>query len=87
MNNRLPVRNPFQILGVNARASEQEIKQAFRKLAKKYHPDINMIDSGFENKFIELTCAYRAIQESKSKSVGSPVAEPGANRDRLGRFF
>lgn len=87
MNNRVPARNPFQVLGVNARASELEIKQAFRKLAKKYHPDINMVASGFEEKFIELTLAYRAILDSKGKSAGGPAAGSGSYPERMGSFF
>ena len=40
------MRDPYQVLGVSKTASEAEIKQAFRKLAKKYHPDHNKSDLG-----------------------------------------
>ena len=41
-------RDPFQVLGVPSTASEDEIKSAYRKLAKKYHPDLNPGDKAAE---------------------------------------
>ncbi len=87
MNKRLPARNPFQVLGVNAYASEQEIKQAFRKLAKKYHPDLNMAAYGFEEKFTELTCAYKTIRDSKENSAGGQAPGFASHPPGGGGFF
>jgi len=53
--------NPYEILGVNQNASEDEIKRAYRKLAHKYHPDKNPGDSTAEAKFKEINEAYQRI--------------------------
>jgi DnaJ-class molecular chaperone len=54
-------RNPYEVLGVSKNASEGEIKRAFRKLARQYHPDRNQGDAGAEAKFKEVQAAYDAI--------------------------
>ena len=46
--------DPFQVLGISSSASEDEIKQAYRKLAKKYHPDLNPGDANAEAKMKEI---------------------------------
>ena len=66
--------NPYDVLGVDKNASDDEIKKAFRKLAHKYHPDK---DSGDEAKFKEVNEAYQ-ILSSKEKR---------AQYDRFGRTF
>ena len=47
----LLVRNPYEVLGVAATASADDIRGAYRKLAKKLHPDLNPGDKGAEEKF------------------------------------
>lgn len=54
------MKNPYSILGLSADASAEEAKIAFRKLAKKYHPDINS-DPDAKDKFSEITQAYDQI--------------------------
>ncbi len=51
----------YQILGVNKNASEAEIKSAYRKLARKYHPDLNKNDKNAAEKFKEISNAYDII--------------------------
>ena len=46
--------DPFSVLGVSSSASEDEIKSAYRKLAKKYHPDLNPGDASAEEKMREV---------------------------------
>ena len=50
----------YTVLGVPPDASEQEIKEAYRRLAKQYHPDVNR-DPGAQTHFIEITGAYEVL--------------------------
>lgn len=52
--------DPYRILGVNRNSDLNEIKQAYRRKAKQYHPDAQQFDYG-HNEFVELTAAYHAI--------------------------
>lgn len=57
----------YEILGVNSDATQDEIKKAYRKLARKYHPDVNK-DDGAEEKFKEINGAYEVLgDETKRK--------------------
>ena len=59
--------DPFAVLGVSSSATEDEIKAAYRKLAKKYHPDLNPGDKAAEQKMREVNEAYtRALQIKKT---------------------
>ena len=59
--------DPFTVLGVSSSATEDEIKAAYRKLAKKYHPDLNPGDKAAEQKMREVNEAYtRALQIRKT---------------------
>ncbi|MEI8306273.1 MAG: J domain-containing protein [Chloroflexales bacterium] len=57
----------YQILGVNRGASEQEIKQSYRKLARKYHPDINPGDKQAEAHFKEINEAYETLSDKEKR--------------------
>lgn len=54
--------NYYEVLGVSESASDEQIKEAYRRLAKQYHPDINK-DSNAETKFKEINEAYEAIKD------------------------
>ncbi|MBN1591975.1 MAG: J domain-containing protein [Candidatus Coatesbacteria bacterium] len=55
----------YDILGVQRDASQKEIKAKYRKLARKYHPDVNPGDKSAEAKFKELSEAYRVLSDAK----------------------
>jgi len=56
----------YETLGVNDRASADEIKKAYRKLARKYHPDVNKDEEAIE-KFKEINAAYEILSDKKKK--------------------
>lgn len=60
-------RDYYEILGVSKNASEEEIKRAFRKLAKQYHPDVNK-ESDAEAKFKEIGEAYAVLSDAQKRS-------------------
>lgn len=60
--------NPYSILGVSKSADEKTIKSAFRKLAKKYHPDQNKDDSSAQAKFAEVNQAYEILGDKEKRA-------------------
>ncbi|MDD3678569.1 MAG: DnaJ domain-containing protein, partial [Dehalococcoidales bacterium] len=57
----------YNILGVAKNAGDKEIKQAFRKLARKYHPDVNPGDKSAEEKFKQISEAYEVLSDEKKR--------------------
>lgn len=67
------MRDPYEVLGVNQNASDDEIKRAYRELARKYHPDNyqdNPLSDLAEEKMKEINEAYDAITKSRSGGGG-----------------
>lgn len=58
----------YKILGVSRSASEEEIKQAYRKLARKYHPDVNPNDKQAETRFKDINEAYQVLSDKEKRA-------------------
>ena len=63
------MRDPYQVLGVSKGASEAEIKSAFRKQAKKLHPDANKHDPKAASRFAELNAAYEIVGDDEKRKA------------------
>ena len=57
----------YKILGVDKKATEKEIRQAYRKLARKYHPDVNPGDKSAEEKFKEINEANEVLSDPEKR--------------------
>jgi len=57
----------YAILGVKRGASDKEIRQAYRRLARKYHPDVNAGDKAAEEKFKEMNAAYEVLSDAEKR--------------------
>ena len=65
------IRDPYKVLGVSPDASDDEIKRAYRALAKKYHPDVNPGDQEAARKMQEINAAYEQIKNpEKARTQG-----------------
>ncbi|MFR6235509.1 MAG: DnaJ domain-containing protein, partial [Blautia sp.] len=60
-------RDLYEVLGVDRNADEATLKKAYRKLAKKYHPDVNPGDKEAEQKFKEATNAYAILSDPEKR--------------------
>ncbi len=63
------MRDPYEVLGVSKGASEAEVKSAFRRLAKKLHPDANKHDPKAASRFAELNAAYEIAGDDKKRKA------------------
>lgn len=65
----MAVKDYYKVLGVKRDANEKEIKQAFRKLAKKYHPDANPDNPNAEARFKEINEAYEVLSDAEKRKM------------------
>src|SRR5260370_18202073 len=90
----------YEVLGVDRKAGQKEIRQAYRKLARKYHPDLNPGDKAAEEKFKQVQEAYDVLSDAKKRQMYDqfgfdaerrtgvpPEEEPGAYFDFGGFDF
>lgn len=62
-------RDPYEVLGIERDASDQQIKKAFRVLARQLHPDVNAHDPDAEEKFKEAAEAYEILSDSERRAI------------------
>jgi molecular chaperone DnaJ len=70
-------RDYYQILGVSRSASQDDIRKAYRKLARKYHPDINPGNKEAENKFKDISVAYDVLSDPQKRKLYDEFGEAG----------
>jgi len=70
-------RDFYQILGIKRNASPEEVRSAYRKLARKYHPDINPGNKQAENMFKDLSVAYDVLSDEKKRKLYDEFGEAG----------
>ncbi len=77
-------RDYYEVLGISRGASPQEVKRAYRKLARKFHPDVNPGDKTAEGRFKEITGAYEVLTDPEKRrrydQFGHEGFAPGAGR-------
>ncbi len=87
--------DPYSVLGVAKTASDDDIRKAFRKLAKKHHPDLNPGDKAAEAKFKEISQANDILSDPEKRrrfdageidATGQEVPPRGFYRDQAGGF-
>lgn len=93
------VNDPYAILGVSRSATDEEIKQAYRRLAKKYHPDLHPDDAQAAAKMNEINEAYDAIKDAASRQqyqqrqtysynpYGGRTSQQGNQQDPFAGFY
>ncbi len=75
----------YKVIGVTPGASEEEIKSAYRRMAKKYHPDAHPGDEGCERRFREINEAYGVLGDpEKRKKYDTDNSRPRAGAARSG---
>lgn len=82
-------RDYYEILGVPRDATQEEIKKAYRKLARQYHPDVNPGNKEAEEKFKEITEAYEVLSDEKKRAQYDQfghAGDPGAGFGGFGGF-
>ncbi|MBI2979834.1 MAG: J domain-containing protein [Chloroflexi bacterium] len=75
----------YNILGIKRNASEQEIKQAYRRLARKHHPDVNPGDKSAEARFKEINEAYEVLSDKGKRQKYDQYGDQWQHADQFAR--
>ncbi len=75
----------YSILGVNRNASERDIKQAYRRLARKYHPDVNAGDKSAEARFKQVNAAYEVLSDKEKRQKYDQFGDQWQHADQFAR--
>lgn len=78
-------RDYYEVLGIDKNASSEDIKKSYRKLAKKYHPDINK-EAGAEEKFKEINEAYEVLSDPQKKQIYDEYGHAGLENGGMGGY-
>src|SRR5438552_18921093 len=78
-------RDYYEILGVSRNVTEDELKKAFRRLAKQYHPDANK-EQGAEAQFVEINEAYEVLSDPQKRAAYDRYGHAGVNGMGAGGF-
>ncbi len=78
-------KNYYDLLGVKRDANEKEIKQAYRRLARKYHPDVNPGDKSAEAKFKEINAAYEVLSDKEKRQKYDQFGDQWQYADQFAR--
>ena len=73
------ISDPYKVLGVSPDASDEEIQKAYRRLVKKYHPDVNPGDESAEKKMREINAAYDQIRNIREGKASGGQSYGGGN--------
>lgn len=74
----------YRILGISEQADEEQIKQAYRKLAKKYHPDLNPDNPEAEAKFKDVVEAYETLGDAEKRKKYDSKRNKAGERSTVG---
>src|SRR3954463_1048377 len=87
---RRVMKDPYSVLGVSKTASAEEIKKAYRKLAKKLHPDVNPGDKRAEERFKEVSGAFEILGDPNKRALfdefGEISTRPGFDEQKAREF-